>query len=1027
MTPREFIKKWRNNALTERASAQEHFLDLCKLFEHPTPMEADPKGEFFAFERGASKTSGGDGFADVWKQGYFAWEYKKRKASLAVAMKQLADYSAALDNPPIHVVCDTVKFIIETRWTNTITVKHEFDLERLMEDEIFALLRAVFHEPEILRPKQTRASLTREAADKFQTISDRLQHRYADREVVAHFVNQLVFCFFANSVKLLPEGLLLKLIDTTIKRPTQAAAYFDKLFMQMEKGGEFDLTDIRWFNGGLFDGKKALALDIDELSLLRALHSFRWDLIDPTIFGTLFERFLDPDKRAQIGAHYTDPEKIMMIVEPVVMRPLRADWATTKAEIEALMQPFAAADPRASGYGKKLEAARAKASALRDAFIDRLTQISILDPACGSGNFLYIALQAVKDLEWRAILECEALDLGRVMPRVGPRILRGIEINPLAAELARTVIWIGDIQWGLRNGLARNTDPILEDLDTIECRDALVSFGHGASFETPPAVAPQDEEHRESAPAAPGHGASFETPPAVAPQDEEHRESAPAAPHAEERLKGASRSTHHVPTQAPWPKVDFIVGNPPFLGGKKLRRELGDDTVEALFKVYDGRVPREADLVCYWFEKAWAAMQAGDVKRVGFVSTNSIRGGKNRAVLTPIAAEGEIFEAWSDEPWVVDGASVRVSLVCFGEDGQRRLDGVDVAQINADLSGAGADITQAIKLTENKSVSFIGIQKTGPFDVSERIAQSWLLEPLNPNGRPNSDVLSPYLNGLDVMRSSSGRWLLDFADMDEAAATLYEHPFSYASLEIKGFRAASAISHADWWKLWRPRPDFFTRRNNKERYFATAEVAKHRVFVWIDSRIKPDKNLTVFARDDDTTFGILHSRFHEAWSLRLGTFLGVGNDPRYTPTTTFETFPFPEGLTPNIPAADYAADPRAIRIAAVAKRLDELRRNWLYPADLGEWTPEIIPTAAPGEAPRKYPDRFIPRTVEAQAKLKERTLTNLYNQRPQWLADAHATLDRAVAAAYGWPEDISTDEALERLLALNLERAEQGR
>ncbi len=207
------------------------------------------------------------------------------------------------------------------------------------------------------------------------------------------------------------------------------------------------------------------------------------------------------------------------------------------------------------------------------------------------------------------------------------------------------------------------------------------------------------------------------------------------------------------------------------------------------------------------------------------------------------------------------------------------------------------------------------------------------------------------------------------------------------------------------------------------RYIATPPVAKHRLFVWLSNAVVPDSATIAVARDDDTTFGILHSRFHEAWSLRLGTWLGVGNDPRYTPTTTFETFPFPEGLTPNIPAADYAGDPRAQRIAAAAKRLDELRRAWLNPPDLVDIVPEITPTAAPGEAPRRYPDRILPKTAEAAVKLKERTLTNLYNERPRWLADAHDTLDRAVAAAYGWPEDIATEEALARLLALNLERA----
>jgi type II restriction/modification system DNA methylase subunit YeeA len=207
------------------------------------------------------------------------------------------------------------------------------------------------------------------------------------------------------------------------------------------------------------------------------------------------------------------------------------------------------------------------------------------------------------------------------------------------------------------------------------------------------------------------------------------------------------------------------------------------------------------------------------------------------------------------------------------------------------------------------------------------------------------------------------------------------------------------------------------------RFIGTPRVSKYRLFAWLHTSFLVDDGAIVIARDDDTTFGILHSRFHEAWSLRLGTWLGVGNDPRYTPTTTFETFPFPEGLTPNFPAAAYADDPRAQRIAAAAKRLDELRRGWLNPPDLVDVVPEIVPTAAPGEAPRRYPDRIVPKNVEAAVKLKERTLTNLYNQRPRWLADAHEALDRAVASAYGWPEDISTEDALQRLLALNLERA----
>lgn len=960
MTPYEFIKKWKSVALTERSSAQEHFLDLCRLVDHPTPAEMDPTGAFFTFEKGVGKTGGGGGFADVWKKGHFAWEYKKKKRDLGEALKQLTQYAAALENPPLHIVSDTVRIRIETRWTSTVVDAREFELADIGEPENMRWLKAAFHNPDEIKPKQTRASLTEKAARQFQTISDRLQHRHADKEAVAHFVNQLVFVFFANSVKLLPEGLLKKLLETCDRRPARSKDYFDKLFAEMEKGGEFDLTEIKHFNGGLFDGRRSLPLEQGEINLLFALHSFRWDLIDPTIFGTLFERFLDPDKRAQIGAHYTDTDKIRMIVEPVVMRPLKADWDKTHAEIKALM---GAAD----STGKAFEAARVKAEDVRDAFVQRLCGIRILDPACGSGNFLYVALQAVKDLEFRALNECEALGLRKALPRVGPKILLGIEINPFAAELARTVIWIGDIQWGIQNGLLHRPEPILDKLDTIECRDALVDWSGQAD----------------------GSG----------------------------------------PKQADWPNAHFIVGNPPFLGGKKLRGGLGDAYVDTLFSLYDGDVPREADLVCYWFHRARIEMERDGTRAFGLVSTNSIRGGKNRAVLEPLAKAGLIFEAWADEPWVVDGAAVRVSMVCCGKADSKRLDGADVLAINSDLSGAAADLTLAKRLKENEGVAIEGMKKYGPFDIAGKVARGWLQAPLNPNLRPNSDVLTPWINAMDLVRTDSDTWAIDLGGRSLADVSLYADPFAWAKEHVEPTRVKDRAKRTRelWWQFERDRPFLRKWISEGKRYVATPCVAKHRLFVWLSPRTLIANLVIAIARDDDTTFGILHSRFHEAWSLRLGTFLGVGNDPRYTPTTTFETFPFPEGLTPNIPAADYAADPRAIRIAAAARRLDELRRNWLNPPDLGSWQPEITPTAAPGEAPRKYPDRFVARDAEAAVKLKERTLTNLYNQRPQWLADAHAALDRAVAAAYGWPEDIGADEALAKLLALNLERAAAGR
>jgi type II restriction/modification system DNA methylase subunit YeeA len=969
MTPQDFIRKWKPVALTERATAQEHFIDLCRLFDHPTPIEADPVGDHFTFEKGAPKTGGGEGWADVWKKGFFAWEYKKKKRDLGKALEQLTRYAAALENPPLHVACDTHIFRIETRWTNEVPATYEFELDELADPINFAHLRAVFHSPDELRSGRTRAKLTKEAADKFQAISDNLQHRNPDREAVAHFVNQLVFCFFADSVKLLPNGLWKKLLQAAERRPDQAKAFLTRLFDDMAKGGDFDLENILEFDGGLFDGRRPLALEHTEIGLLFAAASLDWSLIDPTIFGTLFERFLDPDKRAQIGAHYTDPEKIMMIVEPVVLRPLRAEWEAAKAKIEGIMAPALAVsggNGRAASrdLAKRFDAARAKAEIERDAFIERLCGLRILDPACGSGNFLYLALQGVKDIEWRAILDCEALGLGMAVPRVGPEILRGIEINPFAAELARTTIWIGDIQWRVKNAIQHHPRPVLRKLDSIECRDALLAPDATGGF-----------------------------------------------------------------VEAQWPDADFVVGNPPFLGGKLLRRGLGDETVETLFRIYDGRVPAEADLVCYWFAKAWASLQAGRAKRVGLVATNSLRGGANRKVLEPIAERNAIFEAWSDEPWTIDGAAARVSLVCVGgliDYAERRLDGHRVSRIHSDLSASTANASTAMRLRENASVAFMGVTKSGPFDIDGTLARSMLLEPLNPNRRPNSDVLAASINGREITGRPNDRWLLFFKEIQtEGECALYEEPFRVAKEKVFPVRSAShtASNAKYWWRYERPRPEMYNAFGQSSRYIATSMVAKHRCFVYVDSRVVPENLIIAIARDDDTCFGILNSRFHEAWSLRLGTWLGIGNDPRYTPTTTFETFPYPEGLTPNIPAAEYADDPRAQRIAAAAKKLDDLRRAWLNPPDLVDIVPEITPTAAPGEAPRRYPDRILPKTVEAAAKLKERTLTNLYNQRPRWLADAHEALDRAVAAAYGWPEDIATDDALARLLALNLERA----
>jgi type II restriction/modification system DNA methylase subunit YeeA len=374
-----------------------------------------------------------------------------------------------------------------------------------------------------------------------------------------------------------------------------------------------------------------------------------------------------------------------------------------------------------------------------------------------------------------------------------------------------------------------------------------------------------------------------------------------------------------------------------------------------------------------------------------------------------------ICEAWSDEPWVIDGAAVRVSLICFGEQsaGIAHLNGAVVSCINADLTSGVLDLTKARRLLENTNIAFMGDTKGGAFDVTGQLARGWLKLPANPNNRANAEVLKPWRNGMDITRRSADKWIIDFGwQMSERQAALFEDPFVHALHYVKPIRINNRRkAYADyWWRHVEPRPAMWKAIARVKRYIATPTVAKHRLFVWLDARVCPDHQLIVIALDDDITFGILHSRFHEAWSLRLGTSLE--DRPRYTPTTTFETFPFPAGLTSNISAKDYTNDPRAI--AAAAKRLDELRNAWLNPPDLVRIEPEVVPG---------YPDRILPKNAQAAATLRQRTLTNLYNQRPQWLADAHRDLDAAVAAAYGWPADISEADALAKLLELNLSRA----
>jgi type II restriction/modification system DNA methylase subunit YeeA len=484
------------------------------------------------------------------------------------------------------------------------------------------------------------------------------------------------------------------------------------------------------------------------------------------------------------------------------------------------------------------------------------------------------------------------------VPEVDPAQVMGLEISEYAVEIAQAVIWIGYLQWRRERHYSPSR-PVLKPLTTIREQDALLDLS--------------DPEH---------------------------------------------------PKEATWPAAEFIIGNPPFLGRKKLKVELGSEYVSALFRVYEDRLPKTSDLCCYFFEKARMAVCEGTSKRAGLLATATITSVQNRDVLTRIQACGGIFAAWVNERWTLDGASVRISIILFddGSEAQKYLNGEEVNTISTTLTGGGVDLLSARSLIENRGMAFQGDTKGGPFEIPPAVAQQFLSMPTNPHGKSNHDVVRRWFNGKDIMDRPSDMWIIDFGvDTSLADAALYQGPFEYAVASIRPFREASRSTTGRWWLHERPRREMREALSPLHRFIATVRVAKHRVFVWLPGGTIPDNRLAAIARDDDYFFGVLSSRAHERWSLVQGARHGVGNDPTYTPTTCFETFPFPWP-----PGAEPVDDPLVQEIAAAAKELDERRRAWLDP---------------PGAS---------------EADLKKRTLTNLYNERPTWLQHLHDRLDQAV-------------------------------
>ncbi|MCA9942171.1 MAG: class I SAM-dependent DNA methyltransferase [Anaerolineales bacterium] len=667
MTPKDFVAKWSQIQQKETAVSQSHFNDICRLVGHQTPLEYDPSGERFSFETQTAKPDGAKGFADVFFREKFIWEYKGPHKDLDKAYQQLQLYREALENPPLLITSDIHTIVIHTNFNNYPIQRHALTFDDILKGDGVEKLTWVFFEPERFKPAKTRQNITKATADSLLNVANEMKkHRDLlgegsfSNEQLAHFLVRLLFALFAEDMGLLPDNLFTQIVKARGGNYAELRPVLQELFAKMRSGGMFGLWPIRHFNGTLFDDDFVPDIPHDLGRLLLQAAEQDWAQVDPSIFGTLFERVIDEEKRAQLGAHYTSEDDIMLIVEPVLMEPLRQKWDAVRREASAQVRgtsevPRTPTTQPPGGLTTDRPTPEQPPGGLL-AFANELASIRVLDPACGSGNFLYVALRELLSLQKEVIAFAARWELPPIELTVSPEQVYGIEVNPYAHELAQITVWIGYLQWRAENGFGEIDDPILRPLHNIQRMDAILAY---------------DENGR-----------------AVEPE---------------------------------WPTADVIIGNPPFLGNFKMRSELGDEFTNSLYSLYEAKLPNKVDLVCYWFELARQQIANGKTKRVGLIATNSIRGGANKHVLTSIKKTGDIFLAWSDNPWILDGAAVRVSMVAFddGSETEKRLNGNNVPLINSDLTSE-TDLSLAGKLNENANLSFEGIKPAGKFVVDEK-------------------------------------------------------------------------------------------------------------------------------------------------------------------------------------------------------------------------------------------------------------------------------------------------------------------
>ena len=1040
----DFITRWKASGGSERANFQQFAIELTQVLavDAPKPATADAQSDDYRFERPVTFIHTGTqsrGFVDLYRRGSFIMEAKQgvhravtdddQLSLLADAPKQRQGHgqrgSARWDDtmlrarnqadgyaravartdgwPPFLIIVD-VGHVIEvyadfsgqgqgyTQFPDG--TRYRIRLDDLRDDAVRARLHAIWTDPHSLDPAKVAARVTREVAGHLAALGRSFEGQGHQPEDVARFLMRCLFTMFAEDVDLIPHGSFTSLLHKLRGHPEHAAPALRGLWQTMDTGGFSAalMCDLMRFNGGLFRDADALALTEVQLSLLIAAGEKDWKEVEPAIFGTLLERALDKRQRHKLGAHYTPRAYVERLVMPTVIEPLRADWRDVQAAALTL-----------ANQGK-LDEARAEVRA----FHRQLCETLVLDPACGSGNFLYVALELMKRLEGEVMALLAELgdDQGALSlagHTVDPHQFLGLELNPWAAAVAELVLWIGYLQWHFRtHGKASPAEPVLRDFRNIENRDAVLDWDGRV-------------ERRDAAGALVTRWDGVGT--------VEHSVTGERVPDPQARTQVWD---YRKPRPAKWPEATFIVGNPPFIGASRMRDALGDGYTEALWQAYP-KMPRSADLVMFWWEKAALAARAykpgkgKGTRRFGLITTNSLRQTFNRAVLEPHLSDPKtplsLIFAIPDHPWVDagEGAAVRIAMtvaeagkregrlmtVAAEDKGVEEAEGrrvefnMDRGMIFANLR-TGADVAGAVALQANERLAYRGMQLIGAgFIVTPAEARALGLGTVPGLERH----IRAYRNGRDLTASPRGVMVIDLFGLTEAEVrSRYPAVYQHVLDNVKPERDQNNRDSykRNWWIHGEPRKDMRPTLEGLPRYIATVETTKHRTCQFLGAETLPDNMLIAIGLDDAAQLAILSSRFHVVWALAAGGRLGYGNDPRYNKSRCFDPFPFPE-----------TTEAQKTRLRALGEDLDAHRK-----ARAAEH-PKLTLTGMYNCLEKL---RAGQRIEGKDREIYDQGLIGI-------LRDLHDQIDTATAEAYGWPVSLSDDAILQNLVTLNRTRA----